>query len=324
MVALHLFQAYQYVMTHVHQDDMKRETDRVRTSARSHTSVGLLVLLFVAGCGGSTTVPASPAQPERAAAPTGEAGVEGGLAASIDQLLDRSGIESIVSGRAGPFTRRVALLVEDLTDPELERLVPAVRPAFAADRLRQDVATRLEREAPGPATVRDILAWNDSGPVAEMRRIADAHEPSLSLLEYARSLPENPPDRERAELIARWVQAQQAGLFYVLMDQALAEAAHTIWRAFRPGAPAFTPLQGPALEARLAQSFDAAVVSALHRYEAVPDSVLGRAVSTWESEAGQWYVEAYSLAVAEAIRSAGERVARAVTGTSRDRVPSRR
>ena len=284
----------------------------------------LLLLLLTGGCGGPSTVPPSPAQPERAAAPTGNSAGEDDLGASVEQLLDRSRIESIVSGRAGPFTRRVALLAEDLTDPELELLVPAVRSAFAADRLRRDVADHLEREAPGAATVREIVAWNDSGPVAEMRRIAEAHEPSLSLREYARSLPERPPDRERAVLVVRWVEARQTGTFYVLLDQALAEAAHTVWRAFRPGAPLFTPLQGPALEARLAQSFDAAVVSALHRYEAVPDSVLRGAAAAWESEAGQWYVEAYALAVAEAIRSAGAQVAEMVAGAPAGEVPSRR
>ena len=33
------------------------------------------------------------------------------------------------------------------------------------------------------------------------------------------------------------------------------------------------------------------VAPSLHRYEPVPDSVLSAAVSVWESDAGQWYVE---------------------------------
>ena len=61
--------------------------------------------------------------------------------------------------------------------------------------------------------------------------------------------------------------------------------------------------------ARLAQGFEAALVSSLRRYRTVPDSVLLEALSDWESDAGQWYVEAYSLAVVGAIRSAGRRVA---------------
>lgn len=228
---------------------------------------------------------------------------------TVERLLSHSRIESIVSNRAGPFTRRVALMAGDLTDPELERLVPAVRSAFAPDSLRRDVARHLTAEAPGDGTVERILGWHESGAIAELHRQAEAYEPPLSLLDYARSLATTPPDEERVELTVAWTRAQQAAEFYVLMEQALAEAAHTVRVELRPDAPAFTPLAGAALQASLEENFRAAVVSFLHRYEGVPLDTLRAALAEYESEAGQWYAETYSLAVAEAIRAAGLRAA---------------
>jgi hypothetical protein len=40
----------------------------------------------------------------------------------------------------------------------------------------------------------------------------------------------------------------------------------------------------------------------------VPDTILNSATQEHESDAGQWYVETYQLAVAEAMRAAGARV----------------
>lgn len=197
----------------------------------------------------------------------------------------------------------------DLTDPELERLVPAVRAAFAPDSLRNDVVGYLTAAALGDGTVQEVLRWHETGANAELQRLADAYEPPLSLSEYARSLAMTPPDRERAELMIAWTESQQAAEFYVLMEQALHEAAHTVWAELRSDVPAFTPLDGAALRNRLEESLRAAVVSFLHRFEGVPLDTVRAALAEYETEAGQWYAETYSLAVAEAIRAAGRRAA---------------
>jgi hypothetical protein len=55
-------------------------------------------------------------------------------------------------------------------------------------------------------------------------------------------------------------------------------------------------------------SFNAALVSFLYRFETVPDPLLERATREYATDAGQWYVQAYSLAVARAMRSAARRV----------------
>ena len=233
---------------------------------------------------------------------------------TVDRLLVLSELESITATRAREFTRRVALLGGDLTDAELELLVPAVQAGFAEPRLRGDVARFLERSAP-PAVLEEVVAILEAGTAAELDRAAALSEPELSLEEFALGLASDPPPRERVGLLVEWTRAQGAGDFYVLMDQALAEGAHTVLAEFRSDAPPFVPLAGDALFERLEASFNAAVVTFLHRFDSVPDELIAGATAEYESEAGQWYVETYSLAVAEALRSAAARTAASLRAT---------
>lgn len=233
----------------------------------------------------------------------------------IERVLEHSRIESIVAGRAATFTRRVALMAGDLTDPELERLVPAVRAAFAPEPMRRDVAAFMEAQAPA-GMLTDLLAMLESGAHAELTRIRRGYEPPLSLEEYARSMMETPPPDERVRLVVEWTEVQGAAGFYVLMDEALTEAANAVVAVLRPDAPAFEPLAGPELQARLDDSFNGAVVSFLRGLEPVPDEVLRAATEEYAGETGQWYVESYSLGVAEAMRNAGARVVESLRGAA--------
>jgi hypothetical protein len=267
----------------------------VACSALSRSA--LVALCALAACG-APTIPAAGPTPPSATAPTG-----------VERLLERSGIESIVSDRARAFTRQVALFAGDLTDPELERLVPAVQQAFAAEALRADVVAFIESEVPDEATVAEVLRFEEAGANARVRQIVDAHEPTLSLPEYARSLLTSPPAQQRVDIVVEWAETQGAGDFFVLIDEALRQAAYEVWGVLRRDTPRFMPASGPELQARLADSFNASVVTFLHAYETVPDSLLSAATAEYATEAGQWYVDAYTLGVAQAVRAAGQRAA---------------
>ena len=153
---------------------------------------------LVWACGGGTVTravpPAAPADTTSGSTPTGEAtGARSAPEATrvrpaVERLLAHSGIESIVGDRAGGFTRQVAYMAGDLTDDELERLVPAVQSAFAPELLARDVVDVLVREAPGEGTVARLLEWQERGANAELERIAESYEPPLDLSEYALSL----------------------------------------------------------------------------------------------------------------------------------------
>lgn len=266
-----------------------------------------MLTALVLACGACASGSAPAGVPSDAAQPASSPDVE--------RLLDHSRIESIVNARGPAFTRQVALLAGDLSDAELERLVPAVSTGFASDLMRRDVARFLESEDPA-GYVGEVLTWHEGGATAELIRLSDVYEPPLSVEAYAQTLASDPPDQERVRLIADWAESQGAGGFYILVEEALTEAAHAVWAEFRPEAPAFAPMSGDALFARLDASQSAAIVRFLHRYETIPGDLVRAAMEEYRSEAGRWYVETYSLGVAEAIRAAGHRVVAELGRTS--------
>ena len=267
------------------------------------TSQARLLLAFLLGataCGNSGTAPVRVTPPAaRAAQP-------------IDLLLDHFHIESIVVPRGRAFTRQVALMIGDLRDEELERLVPAVQHGFDPEKLRDDVATYMLEHAPD-GYVEEIAGWVDSGASADVDREASAYKSPIELQEWLETFRNGPPSEERIRLVARWSKARQEGTFFLLLEQAIDEAAYEVWGALRSDARGFDSLSGDALFARLSQSSSAAVVTALHAHEPVSDELMFDSTLEYESEAGQWYVETYQLAVAEAMRAGGERVATALT-----------
>lgn len=267
----------------------------------------LATAVVLTGCGGSsssTPPPPPPSTQER------DGSDRLGL---VERLLERSGVQSIVSGRAPAFTRQVAIMAGDLTDEELERLVQAARVGFAPERLRADIAGFLADDAP-EGHIEEVLAWRETGATAELGRITESYEPPLTLDQFTDSLPGSPPPQERVRLVAEWAEVQGAGEFYLLMAQAIGEAAHAAWAAFRPDAPGYEPLRGDDLGGAVEMSRQAAVVTFLYQLEPVPADVLRGAIDEYGGEAGQWYVGAYTLAVAEAIRAAGRRVVVALEG----------
>lgn len=272
------------------------------TPARLKALATALLVFPATACssasGGDTANATVPPAPPAVAAAT---------ATPIDRMLEASDVGSIVDARARMFTRQVAVLAGDLTDAELERLVQAVGSGFAPELLRRDIADFVEREAPA-GRVEEVVDWLESGASAEARQIIDAYEPPVPLEEWLTEYTTAPPSAVRVRLVARWTDARGTGDFFVLLEQALSEAAYAVRHSFRPEAGDFRPLRGEVLMARLENSFNAAVVTALHAAETVPDTILTSATQEYESDAGKWYVETYQLAVAEAMRAAGARV----------------
>jgi len=281
-----------------HPNRLVLESWSTRRGSGLLTGLSLVAVVTACGGGGPPAPAPTPISPERA---------------TVERLLERSEVDAVVGGRARDFSRRVAIMAGDLTDDELERLVPAVREGFAPAAMKEDVASFLLGEG-APDTMDEVLSWLEEGAAAEVLSIAEGYEPELTLEEFAQSLTAEKVDGPRTRLFVDWARAQGAGDFYVLIDQALDEAAHKVWAAFREDAPAFTPLGGEALQMRLRTSLGAGVISFMYRYETVPDEVLRRATAEYATPAGQWYVESYSLAVATSIRAAGDRVVAAITG----------
>lgn len=256
----------------------------------------LALLLAAAACGGGGPALPAPPAPEVA------------VREDLSRVLDLVGIEGLLGQRDRAFTRQVAIQMLDPTDRELERLVPAVLDGFAYDSLRADVLERLAAEA-RPELVSNLRQWMDAGATAAVRRIAEEYDPPLTLEQYANEMTDEPPPEAQIHLMGEWAEAQGRGDLFVLMQEALREASFLVHGTLRPNAPEFEPLTGAELEAARASSHAAAVITLLHRHERVPEPLIQRSIAEYRTESGVWFTRNFPLAVAEAIRAAGERVA---------------
>ena len=84
-------------------------------------------------------------------------------------------------------------------------------------------------------------------------------------------------------------------------------AAHTVLGALVEDLPRFRGLGEDQVMVALDAAYSQAMVSFLYRFETVPDELLTTVAESYESSAGQWYVDAYSRAVGDAVLDAAER-----------------
>jgi hypothetical protein len=269
---------------------------------RSTLALMLVAALAGGACGGGSSIPIP--EPRPAAEQ---------LRSDVDRILALLDVEGLLAPRARGFTRQVAIMVGDPTDEELERLVDAAFEGFAYDSLYRQVADFMVAE--GTAELAgSALEWLEGGATAAVSRIGEEYDPPQSLQEYATEMTEDPPSEARIQLISTWAEARGEGSFFVLIQEALREAAFRAHRALREDAPAFEPLSGEGLELAEVNSHGAAVIRLMHGYAPAPDQLIRRATVEYQSEPGQWLVETYALAVASAIRVAGERAAARLRG----------
>lgn len=231
------------------------------------------------------------------------------LRSAVDSLLLHTEAPSFVAAVEDAFGQHFVRLSTNLST--LQEVDAAASEAFADSLVYRDIAEFLASEA-DPAVLRTVLGWLGSGAAAEIRTITDSTELGQSFDDFLESLRESPPDPARLELVDRWARARRAGEFVLLLDEAQREAAHTVASALDPGAPPFEPISDDEFGRAYSQTRAYAVASFLHRFQPVPDDVLEAATKEYESESGQWFVEAYSLALAHAVREASHRLVEAM------------
>jgi len=238
------------------------------------------------------------------------------LSAQVAQLTARDAIDSLlVASRLLPVLDGLGRVMVDQVErgaPELapdvsRRVEVAIARHFAPHLLLESVATLLATAADTPA-LDELVRGLGTGPAAEARRLADAHRPLVSLPEYAATLTDAPPPQERIQLMLRLARAQGAGPFYLSLAETLRGAAHLTVRAVRPGTPPFRGMPGEEVPLLMEAHAQQAVLGLLYRFETVPDTLVESLAERWETDLGQWFVDAIADAVSEALLAAAERV----------------
>ena len=231
----------------------------------------------------------------------------------IQEILELSQVEEITSGMSQSLIARVFSLAGDLSLDEENQIRSAISNGFILEDLQSDIVDFMSIESEGDL-VRTVLEGLRSGATSEIRRITNAHTPRQSIEEYAADFELSMLSSERLDLVSRWVAAQSAGDFYIILNEAEREIAYELLRALRGNAPDFIPLSRSEYEREHENQTAMAVLSVLYRFEAVSSELLREAISERESESGQWYIESYTFGISEALWLAGQRVARRLAG----------
>jgi hypothetical protein len=232
---------------------------------------------------------------------------DAGLTQYLDVILEQSKAEDVLGGQAQAMVEQLQAAGTDVDPDALASTLALVREEFALDRLRRDLVAFMA-DAADADLVAELTRWLDAGANAEIRRVEESFQPPETLEEFARGLQDSAPPQARIQLVARWAATQGAGDFYIILEEAAREAVHGILAKLELGLGDFAPLTRQSYSEQHDRSLQFAIVSFLHRFREVPDGVIERAIGEYESESGQWYIEAYTIGIAEAILNAGARV----------------
>lgn len=230
--------------------------------------------------------------------------------AAADSLLALSQAADVLGGQATAFANQVRRTAPGLSEADWARLAPVLEAELAYEPLYEDLAAYLVEEAPEGRLARALEVLTTGSAGALTRQVA-ARPPSRSMEEFLEEMEASPPDPARLRVMVQWAEAQSAGDFYVVVSEALRRAVHEVVGEMTP-VPAYEPMDEPRYLALRQRSFEGAVGSFLYRFQDVPDEVIRRATEEYRSEAAAWYVEAYTLGIAEAVLAAGERIRAAV------------
>jgi hypothetical protein len=229
---------------------------------------------------------------------------------ATEALLQASGAEVVLAGIHGEIDRLLRILGVEPTQAQVDVLTRYLDPAP----LLAVMGEELQRL--GDADTREAAArLLATGAIARVDSLRDAEPPSVTFDEFVARLEERPPPQARIQLMNDVVAGQAAGPAQVLLAERIREAGHRIARATGATVEPFAPLTQADWVARAEEAHSQTLISFLHEYENVPDDLLEARVQVWLTDAGAWFSEAYSVALAETVSRAADSAATALRGS---------
>lgn len=233
---------------------------------------------------------------------------------AIDVILESSFVDDVLMGQADAFLFALGQVTESAGEVVGGEAEAVVREEFAPDRLRGHVIDALRERARVEELVEASELFLD-GPIGRVNGLVATYEPDESLEAFMRSLRSTPPRPERVEVLTELADAQQTAVFYLLLDETAREGAHRVASLITDGRSASYEELAPAgREEQLRRGREFAVATYLHRLEPVDDALAASAAEAYRSERGQWFVETYARALADALQLAALRVAGRLSG----------
>jgi hypothetical protein len=235
--------------------------------------------------------------------------------ARADSILAYSEADGVLGRQADVFLAHLREKLPDVPEARWARVVPVIQDEFQPAKLHRDLVGYLVREAP-EGRIAEVLHLLRTGATARMDSLTAGFAPEMTFEEYLLSIQDDPPPQERVRLMTRLASAQSAGDFYVVVNEAIRASAHLVARRLQPGIADFVGIQDDEYLELRRRWLQISAVSFLHRFEGVPDALVQEAVEEYQTEAGRWYAESYTMGVAEAVQEAGDRVVKALGARS--------
>ena len=235
------------------------------------------------------------------------------VAPTMDDILATTEVWGFIVGKPVELIESIRTYHPDLHPDTLVMVKAALEEHYAPFSLYRHIRRHM-KEHSSEDVVTHLIDWLFDDAMVIQQATVDAYEPELTLEAYAASLQDARPPQERINLMMRFVKTNQVGTFYVGLQTAVRDATNKILASL-PGASDPIPAPSLAERSQMEMNFDfGAIVAFLWRYQPLTDEQIEQTVDWYETESGQWYVQAYTEALTSALTAAGENVANQIRG----------
>ncbi len=244
------------------------------------------------------------------------------------RIIEGSGLGQQIAQIPELLTQQLAALERDeSTPPEVKALVgKMLLDAFQAKHLREHTITILLEQDANPERLQQVLGFLDAELGKRFTALAVAAgtpDAQAAIRDYAAGLAENPPAESRVILIARLERTTLSSAVAVEMTAALVEAMFRGLSAARPEAEALSEEQimgvSDQVRQRLApRMLQISLITMHYAYLTLSDQELEQALNFYESDVGQWYVQAMAAAFIGALTDSMERAATSIRQSDKE------
>lgn len=221
---------------------------------------------------------------------------------TIRDIIATSEVFSLISGFDDAFLEGVS---GSLPDSIINRVTPLANTYFDEENLYLHIVDYMSSEL-STNTFTALSEWLYSDWFLKQTSISKSYTPELTIEEYAASLQNNQPPRDRVLAFFAFVEANKAGEFFLGIQEASRTVTNEIYLSL--GFPDKT--EEPLTEeekTQLKQQYNlSTLVSFLWAMEPLSNLQVQKMTDAYNTDSGVWYVQTYSDALAYSINKAGE------------------
>ena len=228
-----------------------------------------------------------------------------------DVLLSATQVFSVIATIPDVMNQRLSTNLPDVSPDTMQLAQSAVEQHFNASSLYG--LMRNHANTYGDSTHKKrAIEWLFSSNSVRMRAESSPLSQEKTMEEYAQELVNNPPTTERSILIDRFIKANDAVDFYVLIEDLMRIAMNHVLAVIK-GPDYQFPLLSDAEKGMAQQNLlQLTETSFLWMYDSLSDEELLSMVKFYESAPGQWFVDMYTSSLQVTFDEAGRRAGEAL------------